>query len=646
MGDVAYRINLMSAIFAALTAATVYLLAQQITKAPIPSATAGLAYAFTPINWSQPTTAEVYTLHGHIVALVGYLLFRWQKEKNPTLLYATTLTFGLGLAHHVSMAILTPAFLYVVWKSEPRIIKEKARLLRLVLVASIGPLMYFLLPIRAALGAKYVWDRPDTVEGFIATITLKTHRSQHFINFTATESVFRVFGLLKLYVLQFSFAGLLAVFGFMRWRKYRLFFEYTLLLTACETFYATYLNAVSFSTTAFGIPALTALAVWIAIGLDEARTGLRKRTGETAAKACAILLAILTVTLLLASGFNENDRSGTYLPRDYETAILNQLPPNATLFTQGDSHVFMMYYLNGIEKIRPDVHVVDRIGLMTDFYGSDFPRLPLNDRVNRFLEREEAEAKSGHPVYYTAKAGDIPPAYKLVQEGLVYRLIQKGQNYTPTDPWSTYKIRGLGENIENSEDMVREMEATYYLRKSEYNKNAGRANDAEKDAEEAAKIGYDIPGVQHNVGLLYLGLQNNNALPALAKSVEIDPTNAGAWEDYGYALVTTGNYTTAEYALKQALTIDPTLRFARQNLAGLYFTTNRDQQALNEYQILLKEYPQYALPYKQIGVILYNNGKAKEAVKYFNTALQLSPNDPDAEKLRAAITQQNATTPT
>ncbi|MFB0545727.1 MAG: DUF2723 domain-containing protein, partial [Anaerolineae bacterium] len=61
LGDVAYRVNLMSAFFAALTVALLYLVARKIASRP-PAVLAALSLAFSPVFWSQAIIAEVYTL--------------------------------------------------------------------------------------------------------------------------------------------------------------------------------------------------------------------------------------------------------------------------------------------------------------------------------------------------------------------------------------------------------------------------------------------------------------------------------------------------------------------------------------------------------------------------------------------------------
>ncbi|MBW1765033.1 MAG: DUF2723 domain-containing protein, partial [Deltaproteobacteria bacterium] len=63
IGNIGFRLNLMSSLFAVLTIWIVYSLILKITLSRIAALTAMFLLAFTPLLWSQTVSAEVYTLH-------------------------------------------------------------------------------------------------------------------------------------------------------------------------------------------------------------------------------------------------------------------------------------------------------------------------------------------------------------------------------------------------------------------------------------------------------------------------------------------------------------------------------------------------------------------------------------------------------
>ncbi|NIN64847.1 MAG: DUF2723 domain-containing protein, partial [Anaerolineae bacterium] len=68
LGDVAYRVNLMSAFFAALTVVFLYATLRLIVKYRVPAALGAASFALSPVFWSQAVIAEVYTLNAAFVA--------------------------------------------------------------------------------------------------------------------------------------------------------------------------------------------------------------------------------------------------------------------------------------------------------------------------------------------------------------------------------------------------------------------------------------------------------------------------------------------------------------------------------------------------------------------------------------------------
>jgi len=113
-GSVAYRVNLMSPLFASLAVVFLYLCLLDLTHQRFISALAALAFAFSRAFWSQAVIAEVYTLNAFFVALVLYLLLEvgsWKLEVGEAYRRIGEIAFvyGLSLTNHLTMALLAPA---------------------------------------------------------------------------------------------------------------------------------------------------------------------------------------------------------------------------------------------------------------------------------------------------------------------------------------------------------------------------------------------------------------------------------------------------------------------------------------------------------------------------------------------------------
>jgi hypothetical protein len=78
--NVAWSVNLLSAVAGALTVALVYLLIRQVTRRRLPGLLGAVALAVSPVFWSQSVIAEVYTLNSAFVAALLLVAMRWARR--------------------------------------------------------------------------------------------------------------------------------------------------------------------------------------------------------------------------------------------------------------------------------------------------------------------------------------------------------------------------------------------------------------------------------------------------------------------------------------------------------------------------------------------------------------------------------------
>ena len=82
--NVAWGVNLLSALAAALTVALVYLVARRLVRPAklrrLPALVGALALAVSPVFWSQAVVAEVYALHAAFVAGLLWLALHWARR--------------------------------------------------------------------------------------------------------------------------------------------------------------------------------------------------------------------------------------------------------------------------------------------------------------------------------------------------------------------------------------------------------------------------------------------------------------------------------------------------------------------------------------------------------------------------------------
>ena len=102
-GSVAFKVNLVSAFFGALTISILYLILAKIKINRFIGFFVSLSFAFSSILWQEATYTEVYTLNIFFVALTLYFLLDfWESKREKSLLFFS-FCYGLSLTNHYSM---------------------------------------------------------------------------------------------------------------------------------------------------------------------------------------------------------------------------------------------------------------------------------------------------------------------------------------------------------------------------------------------------------------------------------------------------------------------------------------------------------------------------------------------------------------
>lgn len=148
------------------------------------------------------------------------------------------------------------------------------------------------------------------------------------------------------------------------------------------------------------------------------------------------------------------------------------------------------------------------------------------------------------------------------------------------------------------------------------------------------------------VALDYILLNDtSDALHWLTRSVAMDPTNSEAWYDLGRAWMTQGNYTKALQPMLQALSLQPRMVKAENNLGLIYEAQNRTKDAVTAYENAVRWQAQDPHPSEQpllnYGTLLSTERHAAEAVPFLEQAASIAPsNFKIHEELARALDQQ------
>ena len=427
VGDPAFRMNLFSALWAALAVAALYLLAFYLLRrlrvlevcpalAQPAAALAAVTLGVSRIFWSQAVAAEVYSLHAFLTVLVLFLALAWDGARGPQrerLATALALAVGLALAHHGTSLLLLPGLAAFAWLRGASLRRlTVGRAARLLACLALPQLLYLYIPLRAP-HTPYLslpWDPngpplrlyENTWRGFLDFRLGKMFASELRLG---PESLARVASTGQFLLEQFTPIGVvLGVVGLLIlvWKRERAFLALTVLLYLAQAGFNLAYQIGDIEV--FYIPTYIAFALWMAVGigglLDLALRRLGPRPALPEGRASARfagppyrwLGSILLLPLVSLPGFLawENvvqvDLSQALAPRQsWEAFLAADLPRGAIVVSNDRNEIMPLWYLQYVEGRRPDL-------------TGAFPLLTPEPRFAHLGRVLEAALETGRPV--------------------------------------------------------------------------------------------------------------------------------------------------------------------------------------------------------------------------------------------------------
>ena len=157
LGDVGLRMNLLSALTAAIAAGLITLMVWWLSGRRLASLAAGLAFALCYYVWSMAVIAEVYTFQALLLVATLALLWQWRQRGSFASLALATVLAGLAAANNPSTVLWWPGLLLLAWTADAR---RDLRLRQIVglgalLALSLSALLY--LPLRSLAEPAFIY---------------------------------------------------------------------------------------------------------------------------------------------------------------------------------------------------------------------------------------------------------------------------------------------------------------------------------------------------------------------------------------------------------------------------------------------------------------------------------------------------------
>jgi hypothetical protein len=437
-GDAAYRVNLLSACFAACAVGLFYPLALSVLRKALqtPSQTlmrlvavfAALSLAVSRTFWSQALRAEVYALNSLFVAATLLLLLRWAESGSTRTLRLAALVYGLSLTHHATMILFLPAILTFVCSTQRSVIRNLRSLVTLLLLVAAPLLLYLYIPWRApATPYLYIELAPgrtlelydNSLRGFVGFVLGEMFRGELGVQAPLLERLSMAVDLL---FRQFGVAGV--ALGALGAVKLALGGRGSAARRCLTLLALSYVALVGFTLVynvgdiqVFYTPSYIVFALWLAVGMAwlvetvrSVRFGASRISTVRGSYLVLALLALLPLTSLW-NNYQTVDKSTDYRAREWAEEVLSQPIPEGTILVSNDrNEITPLLYLQYVEGQRPDLLTM-------------FPLMLPQEEYSNVVRVLDGILDVGRPIYLVKAMPGLEIKYGMEPSGPLVEVI-------------------------------------------------------------------------------------------------------------------------------------------------------------------------------------------------------------------------------
>ncbi len=469
VGDIAYRVNIMSAFFGALAIPVVYMIIRIFAlkskdgfenfASRCGAILGSLSLAFSIYYWSSAEIAEINTLYSFFIASMIILVLIWVEKKDIRSLYLLSLIFGLSIGTYATIVLYIPSFLVFLYLVDSKVLMNKKVLVSMIgIFIAIGLIQLLYLYIRALQAPVYTYVDIRNINAFLNFITAREYSNMPFslplsqgigLYFTYLLSNVSLVGVvvgaigiglsLKRNILWSAFLASLLVINIFFFAQYNSFDIH-------EKFIPSYMIFSIF----------IGLCIWEILSLfrptsdykPSLKTGkkgnkLPLKTGKKGNKLLLetgkrkYFLGLISISLVLiitayiplisyVSHSQEADRSGSADLPYFLTNVLNEVPPDSTIIDVWQI-VEPLKYFQLVYHINPTVEV----------FGASSEEWPdrIQERINRndvYLVRENQNLMN--------KYSEIP-VLTMPGVGTLYKVYSSNPSFSVTDPATQHPVK-------------------------------------------------------------------------------------------------------------------------------------------------------------------------------------------------------------
>ncbi len=386
IGSVAFRANLLSAVYVTISLVALGLISLRLGVRPILAIGAALATGAVGTVWAAANVSEVNPLHLMFVALIIHRALVWSERRRRSDLVIGGLLIGLALGNHLLMLFVAPFIaLFVLWSGRRELLARPWLVLLAIGAILLGLSVYVYIPLAALRSPPLPYNHPTTLDGVIWLVTGTQFRGQ--FDFLASKGPADfVAALPTLWSLLLERATIvvpvLGAIGLVRlaWLRPAFGLACVGIMVTATYIWANYLELEHYLL----VPWLV-IGIGLAVALEGsarlfarlAATLRAASNGVRTERAVTVLVGVAGLALAISlAGLNwsTEDLSTDTSGADYVQSVFSSLPANAAILSYWDAST-PLWYGQHVEGLRPDVLIVDDTNIVYEGWGTREARI-------------------------------------------------------------------------------------------------------------------------------------------------------------------------------------------------------------------------------------------------------------------------------
>lgn len=338
IGSLAYRANLLSAIFSLGTLLFLYRILRLLGVHRVISMVTVLAFGLTPTFWTYSLFAEVYSLHLLFMSAVLFFFIRWMALRQDRDFLLGCAFYALSFGNHLTSIWLLPSLVFATYSTNKRVFLDSRKVLTVASFVLLSALQYTYIFWRTLdPSTVYLEMRASSLSEFLWWVTGAQFKSAMFDFGPRALFQDRIPMFIRLWVSQYGVLLVPALLGILK-NPGRLATIFLGIYFLVNLGYALEYGVPDIDP--YFLPEYFVTAIFVGTGLHAMLQVVPSKM-----RLSLMLLALSIPAYLLLRNYGQVDQHGNSAKARESLAVLNTVRQNAVIFVPDyDTYEFLMYY--------------------------------------------------------------------------------------------------------------------------------------------------------------------------------------------------------------------------------------------------------------------------------------------------------------